>query len=435
MSTDPKTRRNPREISGLEPILIEPYAMDSSGGNSRDGQNGEIAPRADRVQGPATGLPCPACGSPRDAQSRFCVACGLPFEVPDEIPKHEKWASNRRQAPSLSNPGTTLKNPLPSSEVSALSRQQAASKSNLFHCQNCGSDVETTIEQRSYHCPFCDSAYVTEINRDATKRQRPEFIIGFSVTQEQAQEKYLKWIGRNSWFRPGDLNVKAVSEKQKGVYIPFWHFSIAAQSQWSAQIGQYWYRTETYTVTNSKGKRETRTRMVQETEWWPLSGRHRAYYSGFMVSGSSGLPQNEALAIQPYDLNELVRYKPYFLAGWLSEEYSVAAEHANNIATQEFTKREAQSVSQKLPGDTQAGLSVSTDFDLSGTDLILLPVHVLSYRYRDQVYRFLVNGQTGKVSGEKPWSALRIGAAVALAMILIGIVVTIVMIASNTRLN
>jgi hypothetical protein len=430
MSTNPTTRRNPKAPPGLEPILIEPYNM-----GARGGQNGEFAPRADRVLGPATGLPCPACGSPRDAQSRFCVACGLPFEVPDEVPRHEKWGSYSRQTPASGNSPSERKPAASGSIKPPHPNTQAALPSNLFHCQNCGSDVETSIEQRSFHCPFCDSAYVTEINRDSAKRQRPEFIIGFSVTREQAQEKYLKWIGRNSWFRPGDLNIKAVSEKQKGVYIPFWHFSISAQSQWSAQIGQYWYRTETYTVTNSKGQKETRTRMVQETEWWPLSGRHRAYYSGFMVSGSAGLPQNEALAIQPYDLNELVRYKPYYLAGWLSEEYSVAAEHAINIATQEFRNREARSVGSKLPGDTQAGLSVSTDFDLSGTDLILLPVHVLSYRYRDQVYRFLVNGQTGKIYGEKPWSAKRIGAAIAVVMILIGVVVTLVTLATSTRSN
>jgi len=403
----------------LEPILIEPYGIDAA---TQGTGVGTLISSADRSQGPATGLPCPACGSPRDAQSRFCVSCGLPFEVPDEIPKHEK-IGNRKAVSS--------KQTIVASSNRSLNPSQASLPSNLFHCQNCGSDVETAVDQRSYRCPFCDSTYVAEIKRDATTRQRPEFIIGFSVTREQAQEKYLQWIGRNSWFRPGDLNTKAVSEKQKGVYIPFWHFSIGAQSQWSAQIGQFWYRTETYTVTNSKGERETRTRMIQETEWWPLSGRHRTYYSGFMVSGSTGLPQNEALVIQPYDLSELVRYNPYFLAGWLSEEYSVAAEQAVEVATKEFRKREARSVGNSLPGDTQAGLSVDTDFDLSGTDLILLPVHVLSYRYRDQVYRFLVNGQTGKVYGVKPWSTMRIGLVVVLAMILIGALVLLVMMASN----
>ncbi len=68
-------------------------------------------------------------------------------------------------------------------------------------------------------------------------------------------------------------------------------------------IGEYWYRTETYTYKDKDGKTHTGTRQVQETEWWPLSGNHRKYYYGFLVSASKGLPQLEAIAIQPYQLN------------------------------------------------------------------------------------------------------------------------------------
>ena len=35
---------------------------------------------------------------------------------------------------------------------------------------------------------------------------------------------------------------------------------------------------------------------------------------------------------------------------------------------------------------------------------MLLPVWISAYRYRDKVYRFLINGQTGEVSGESPKS-------------------------------
>ena len=34
--------------------------------------------------------------------------------------------------------------------------------------------------------------------------------------------------------------------------------------------------------------------------------------------------------------------------------------------------------------------------------MILLPIYLLTYRYRDKIYRFLINGQTGKMAGDKP---------------------------------
>ncbi len=146
---------------------------------------------------------------------------------------------------------------------------------------------------------------------------------------------------------------------------------------------------------------KTRTRTVQETEWWPLSGVFRKYYSGYMVSASKGLPQNEAVAIQPYRLSSMMRFRPHFLAGWMLEEYSFSRDEAMGLAKSEFMRREKESIAQFLPGDTHSNLSVFTNFEEGDTDLVLLPVHVMAYHYRGQVYRFLVNGQTGKVYGEK----------------------------------
>jgi hypothetical protein len=56
------------------------------------------------------------------------------------------------------------------------------------------------------------------------------------------------------------------------------------------------------------------------------------------------------------------------------------------------------------------------------SDLILLPIYLRSYRYKGKLYRTLINGQTGKISGERPVSARRILAAVA-AVVLIGLIV------------
>ena len=76
----------------------------------------------------------------------------------------------------------------------------------------------------------------------------------------------------------------------------------------------------------------TRTRRVRETEWWNLSGRHHHYYSGYLVSGSRGLSQYDADRIKPFNLPAMKRYQPFFLAGWLSEEYSIAADEALEVA-------------------------------------------------------------------------------------------------------
>jgi hypothetical protein len=270
--------------------------------------------------------------------------------------------------------------------------------------------------QRSYTCPFCDSNYVVEYTADQTGRQAPEFVVGFAVTAEEAMREFRRWLGRSGWFRPGDLKAAQVADKLKGIYIPFWSFSMLARSRWSAAIGEHWHRTETYT-TMEDGKPVTKTRTVTETEWWDLSGRHHHYYAGYLVSGSRGLKQDDAERIKPFHLAALRRYAPCYLAGWLCEEYSVDRESAVAISQREFQRLEHEKIAAFLPGDTHRSLDAQIEFDDVGSDLILLPVYVLSYRYRDKLYRFLLNGQTGKAAGRKPVSWWKIGLTAAAAVI------------------
>ncbi len=281
-------------------------------------------------------------------------------------------------------------------------------------------------DRRSYICAFCGSTYVVEFSPDETGRQEPEFVIGFGVTLEEAKAKFRRWLHDNGWFRPGDLSRSEIVEQLRGVYLPFWSFSMLAESDWSARIGEYWYTTETYT-TRVKGKTVTRTRRVRYTEWWNLDGRHHEYHSGYLVSGSRGLPQEQADRVQPFQLAGLKRYAPYFLAGWLSEEYSVERDDALARCKNEFLKREYRLVAAHLPGDTHSDLRVNTRFSDVNSDLILLPVYLLTYRYDDKTYRFLLNGQTGKAAGDKPLSPIKIGISIGIALIVLLIVAMLVL--------
>ena len=145
--------------------------------------------------------------------------------------------------------------------------------------------------------------------------------------------------------------------------------------------------------------------------------------SGFLVSGSRGLKQADAERIKPFQLVALKRYQPQFLAGWLCEEYSVAKEAALETCQREFFAREKHAIDEHLPGDTHSDLQLHTDFSQVSSDLILLPVYLLSYRYGERLFQFLVNGQTGKVAGDKPLSSWRIGLAATVVGILLAVLV------------
>lgn len=351
------------------------------------------------------GRVCEACGSPIDARDHFCTACGMP--------QHEMTApptpvgQGKPVAPTTVPPPTEMK---------------AGPDLHSFQCQNCSSTITLDPGTRSYVCPFCESTYVVELPVDPL-RQRPEFIVGFALTPEQAWEKFQAWLRRGSWVRPLNLREVQAPDRLRGVYLPFWSFSMLARCRWSATIGEYWYRTETYTV-RVNGKTETRTRTVTETEWWPLDGRFQRYYFGYLISASKGLSQDLALRMMPYHLSAAKRYEPYFLAGWTSEEYSIGRQMALSHCQEEFHARAGRDIAAFLPGDVQRDLQYQVNYEDTSSDLFLLPVYLLTYMYQGHQYHFIMNGQTGELYGERPLSWLRIG-LYALAVVLIGLAIGI----------
>jgi len=63
----------------------------------------------------------------------------------------------------------------------------------------------------------------------------------------------------------------------------------------------------------------------------------------------------------------------------------------------------------------------------------LMPVYILSYRYRNKVYRYLLNGQTGKMAGDKPLSGKRIAIAIIGLILAILVIVLVAMIIQGLR--
>ena len=396
------------------------------------------------------GESCDSCGSPIDAADTCCGACGASHAVTAQAVQPNLHSNETTHIPGSLEAKSADDSAPDASEYqydyadadyiesgagggAGDTGQDDRSNQRFVECNNCGSTVSMDADKRSYVCAFCDSSYVVEYSPEVTGRRRTDFIIGFAITPDQAHEKFTEWITDNAWFRPGDLDQARVDERLVGVYLPFWSFSMLAKSDWSASIGEHWYRTERYTVKNAQGKTETRTRRVQETEWWPLSGKHQRYYTGYLVSASRSLTQKEADQIKPYQLPAIKRYEPYFLAGWLCEEYSISHQDALATCQDVFLHQEHSNVAAFMPGDTHRSLDVNTWFSYIHSDLCLLPAYVWSYRYRDKLYRFVVNGQTGRVAGKKPVSKTRITLLVVAIVILIAIIVAAVLLSGAGR--
>ena len=170
------------------------------------------------------------------------------------------------------------------------------------------------------------------------------------------------------------------------------------------------------------------SRQVQKVRWEPAWGSRTDHFDDVLVCASRGLPEDLARKLKTFDTVALRPYDPSFLAGWKAEEYAVDLNDGWKLAVAEMESTQEQRCRRDVPGDTQRFLNVVNRFYDETFKHVLLPIWISAYRYNDKVYRFLVNGQTGEVTGKAPVSVFKI---ILFILVIAAIIATIVILATR----
>ncbi|MFN3822645.1 MAG: primosomal protein N' (replication factor Y) - superfamily II helicase [Pseudorhodobacter sp.] len=287
-------------------------------------------------------------------------------------------------------------------------------------CPSCGALVEFQGASHATECPFCASPVVAGTG---TNRQiKPQAVLPFRLSETQARAAMTKWLGK-LWFAPNGLVEYARKGRTlSGLYVPYWTFDAATRSRYLGQRGVYYYETRTVTV-QVNGKPERRQEQVRKTRWQSVSGWVARAFDDVLVLASQSLPRQYTDGLQPWDLTALEPYSADYLAGFTAEGYTVTLADGHVTARQIMSRIIEGDVRRDIGGDEQQVTTVNTDFSAETFKHILLPVWMAAYRYNGKTYRFVVNGQSGKVQGERPWSAWKITFAVVAAAALIAAIV------------
>lgn len=269
-------------------------------------------------------------------------------------------------------------------------------KSQDLKCQACGATSSYAGDAASAKCLFCGQPVVIE--KAGEDVIRPEAVVPFKVDRLKALEKFKAWVEK-LWFAPNELKRLAESDRFNGVYRPYWTYDCATHSWYRGERGEYYWDTEWYT--DSQGRR--RTRSVRKIRWYPASGQVRNFFDDVLVTAGRPLEWETT-----YHLGDLKPYDPGFLAGWQAERYSLTVEKGWFQAKEVVDAGVHRSVCADIGGDTQRVHSIRTSYNAIRFKHVLLPLWLSSYFYRGKSFRIQVNGQTGEVRGQRPWSFWKI---------------------------
>ncbi len=342
-------------------------------------------------------FPCEQCGADYrfdpDRGQLVCDHCGHVGEIAQAGP----WEATIRELDF----NTALAGDLDAQEIE---------ETRVLTCPNCGAQVEFDEATHAAECPFCATPVVT--GTGTHRHIKPRGVLPFALDEGTARRAMTDWLGR-LWFAPNGLQEYArKGRRMQGIYVPYWTFDADTRSRYRGERGIVYY--ETRTVTRNGKRQQVR---VAKVRWTPVSGRVARAFDDVLVLASRSLPKVYTDGLEPWDLAALEPYRPEFLAGFRAEGYQVELEEGFVEARARMDAVIARDVRFDIGGDRQRIHDIDTDVSDVTFKHILLPVWLAAYKYRGKTYRFVVNGRTGKVQGERPWSAWKIAIAVILGLI------------------
>jgi hypothetical protein len=264
---------------------------------------------------------------------------------------------------------------------------------------------------KSVECPYCGTPLI-ESDAHEERLIQPSYLLPFKVSDNEIHSHMSGWLSKR-WFAPNKLKTRALyNNRQQGVYIPCWTYDARTETDYTGERG------DNYTVTVGSGKnRRTETR----TRWSYASGHISLFFDDVMVPASKIITTRVMTEISNWDMMNMVEADNRFLSGFITEKYNINMQTGYTAAKSQMENEIDYAIRQDIGGDKQRIDSAKTRFSDIKFKLILLPVYMSSYIYNNKLYHFFVNGRTGRVTGDRPYSAVKIALAVIAGLILLAL--------------
>lgn len=322
---------------------------------------------------------CPACDGALSFDSGLqkmkCPYCDTEFEVAalqemDEVLRHEGTSDYTWQ-----------------SQPETLWSEDETQNLRSFVCNSCGGEIVGDENTAATRCPFCDNPVV--MSGQFKGELRPDLVVPFQLDKEQAKAALKKHFGKKPLL-PRLFTAQNRIESIQGIYVPFWLFDTDAE----ASIRYKAARIHTWSDSNY---------IYTRTSYYSLLRAGRIGFDNVPVDGSSKMSDELMESIEPYDLGKAVDFQTAYLAGYLADKYDVTADDSKPRANDRIRTSTEQAFAATTAGYATA-IAVNTDIRLNGGRVryALLPVWILTTRWKDKAFTFAMNGQTGKLVGNLP---------------------------------
>lgn len=256
-----------------------------------------------------------------------------------------------------------------------------------YHCKNCGATIVADTHTTATFCVYCGN---TAILKEKIQNNRmPDLIIPFNSTKEDAVSAFKK-ISKGRPLMPKFFNKQENIEKIKGIYIPFWIYSlnVSGNAQLKGEKVKRWSIGDTTYV---------------KTDIYNMLREGSMNFNRVPVDGSTRFTDDIMNTIEPFDYKGLKEYNHAYLSGFFAEKYDVETSDAYKIALSRINQSIRETLLESCKEFSRVSLENNNITPKSvKEEYILLPVWMVNVKYNNKMYLFAMNGQTKEFVGNIP---------------------------------
>lgn len=351
-----------------------------------------------------TNYQCPACTGPLHYSAKSgkleCDYCGSSFDVAEiealYARKEAEAAAAKQAADAKAEAAQAAKAEAAEAaaasggwDTSDLSRDWGAEADGLrvYSCPSCGAELICDQSTAATACPYCGNPAI--VPGQFSGALRPDSILPFRLSKDDAVQA-LRAHYKGKPFLPRSFTSANHIEQIQGVYVPFWLFDGGAEGAAS-------YRASNTNVY------ETGDYEITETRHYHVVRAGSLAFEKIPVDASSKMPDDHMDSIEPFDYAQLRPFSTAYLPGYLADKYDVTIDDSRDRADTRCRETLAQALRDTVTG---YGACVTEREDIAlrrgKVHYALLPVWMLSTKWRGQDFLFAMNGQTGKLVGDLP---------------------------------
>ncbi len=302
-----------------------------------------------------------------------CPSCDGALEFNPQTGKMEcKFCGN-----SYENEPVNIVETEKKSEPHKIFNKRETMECNIYTCTACGAKLAVNRVETSSFCAYCGQP--TIVFSRVSQELKPDGIIPFQITGEQAYNTV------RAKFAKGIMLPKAIKEfrmeQMRGIYIPYFIYDIDYRDTkcLTGKVPVVGGQSKKYFIRKAEGN-----------------------FRGIVYDASKQLNDESAIRLEPYDLSGLKPFTPEYLSGFYADKCDLNQEETEACGVARAKNFFDTEMRKSVKADYITMHGGNPSYEVKNITYALFPVWFLTFRYKNEPYTILINGQTGKMVGSVP---------------------------------